>query len=402
MEALTHAVTEIQGLYGSFVFPEKLLQKIWLRGDFNRAQLRAVDGRRVSVLHPGKWNLLGGPDFSGARLRFDEGPAIEGDVEAHLHLSDWDSHRHASDPAYDRVILHVVLFPPAAGQETRGAGGRLIPSVVLLPLLHHDLEEFAADEAVETLANRVVARIPEELGALTASELDQVLRTHAARRWAQKVHFASLRVQRLGWVEACHQTALDVLGYRFNRAPMLRVAGRWPLARWAAGVNLEEIVASEAGHWSVQGVRPANRPRHRLRQYATWVQQRPAWPDDVRAAGRHLPVIGNWSGRTTGEVRRALALSEVRRRMVEQITGDALGGTRFDTLMCDAVLPLLAAATPEWEGVGCWFHWYGGDLPPMMVTALRRLGVFDGRHWPASHGLAQGLLGWLLAREAKP
>jgi hypothetical protein len=32
--------------------------------------------------------------------------------------------------------------------------------------------------------------------------------------------------------------------------------------------------------------------------------------------------------------------------------------------------------------------------------ALRRLGVADGRTQPQCHGLAQGLLGWLLEREA--
>src|SRR5688572_1170402 len=56
------AVAEIQGLYGAFSFAEKLLQKIWLRGDFNRAGAVLSDGRRLKIVHPGKWNLLGGPD----------------------------------------------------------------------------------------------------------------------------------------------------------------------------------------------------------------------------------------------------------------------------------------------------------------------------------------------------
>src|SRR5215217_3600747 len=90
------AVAEIQGLYGSFSFPEKLLQKIWLRGDFDRASAITSDGRRVRVLHPGKWNLLGGPDFTGARLRFMDEPLreIHGDIEVHLRAADWDAHGH--------------------------------------------------------------------------------------------------------------------------------------------------------------------------------------------------------------------------------------------------------------------------------------------------------------------
>jgi hypothetical protein len=179
---LAPAVAEIQGLYGAFSFPEKLLQKIWLRGDFDRASAVTLDGRRVRVVHPGKWNLLGGPDFASARVRFDDGREVTGDVELHLRASDWDAHGHARDPAYDRVLLHVVLFPPEARHITRGAGGELIPVLALLPLLHRGLEEFAADEAVETLANRPLSRLPDELGTLPARELAALLQRQAEAR----------------------------------------------------------------------------------------------------------------------------------------------------------------------------------------------------------------------------
>src|SRR5690606_29567876 len=112
-------------------------------------------------------NLLGGPDFSGARIRFADTSELTGDVELHLRAADWDAHGHARDPAYDRVILHVVLFPPGARAITTGGRGNEIPVLALLPLLHRALEEFAADEAVENLASHAVARLPDELGTLT-------------------------------------------------------------------------------------------------------------------------------------------------------------------------------------------------------------------------------------------
>ena len=118
------AVAEMQGLEGAFSFAEKLLQKIWLRGDFDRSAAVTTDGQRVRIIHPGKWNLLGGPDFTGARLRLGEaaGRDLVGDVEVHLRAADWDAHGHARDPAYDGVVLHVVLFPPTQPHATRGAG----------------------------------------------------------------------------------------------------------------------------------------------------------------------------------------------------------------------------------------------------------------------------------------
>ncbi|MDO8542740.1 MAG: DUF2851 family protein [Opitutaceae bacterium] len=393
------ALAEIQGLYGVFSFPEKLLQKIWVRGDFNRAAASTTTGRRIRIVHPGKWNLLGGPDFLNARLRFDDGGEIIGDVEAHLRASDWDSHGHALDPAYDRVRLHVVLFPPEPGRITRGGGGREIPILVLLPLLHHDLEEFAADEAVETLANRAASRIPEELGLLPAPELGVLLRRHSLDRWRQKVHFARLRIQRLGWEAACHHAALEILGYRFNRPPMLRIAAEHPLAEWGGGeVQPDELYQAETGGWSLQGVRPANHPRTRLRQYANWTRQRPGWPAELDALAAALPVAS--AEVPTREARHRNKFPDLRERLAREVGGDSVGGTRLDNLICDGVLPLVAART-GFDAHGIWFHWFVGDLPPVLMTGLRALGVCDGRAQPACHGVAQGLLGWLLQREAK-
>jgi hypothetical protein len=393
------SVAEIQGLYGAFSFPEKLLQKVWLRGDFNRAAAVTIDGRPVRIAHPGKWNLLGGPDFRGARLAFGAERELTVDVEVHLRAGDWDAHRHARDPAYDEVALHVVLFPPEGGRVTRGAGGREIPVLALLPLLHHDLEEFAADEAVEVLANRPTARITEELALLPPRELETTLRCHAELRWKQKVHFARLRVQRLGWGEACHHLALEILGYRFNRSPMLRLAGRWPLAEWEAGnIAADEAFAAEVEGWSLQGVRPANHPRVRLRQYSAWSRARPDWPAAMNALATLLPtpeLLG-----ATRSIRRMQQYGAWRDRIASEICGDAIGGTRLDNFICDGLLPLLAGRNGADFG-GLWLHWFAGDLPPFLLGGLRQLGIFDGRNQPACHGLAQGLLGWLLEHEAR-
>ncbi|OYU98098.1 MAG: hypothetical protein CFE26_28155, partial [Verrucomicrobiales bacterium VVV1] len=175
-----------------------------------------------------------------------------------------------------------VLFPAPEGRRTLSGSGCEIPVLSLLPLLRHDLEEFAADDAVERLAGRRSEEIIEELGRLTPDSLDEVLRKHADARWRQKAHFARLRVQRLGYAEACHQTALEILGYRFNRAPMLRLAAKFSVRQWSAdGLTVDSLLAEEAGAWSLQGVRPANHPKVRLGQYLRWVRASPDWPETL-------------------------------------------------------------------------------------------------------------------------
>jgi hypothetical protein len=80
--------------------------------------------------------------------------------------------------------------------------------------------------------------------------------------------------------------------------------------------------------------------------------------------------------------------------------GAAIGGTRFDTLVCDGWLPLFAAQSGDKMNLGpIWVHWFPGDLPSWLSKSLRQLAVFTPEQ-PACTGLAQGLLGWDLAGEA--
>jgi hypothetical protein len=397
LPAFIDIVAEMQGLDGVFSFPEKLFQKIWLRGDFDVARAVTTDGRAVRVVQPGKWNLLGGPDFKGAQLQLG-GAKVRGDVEVHLHERDWAAHGHAANVAYNHVVLHVVLFP-CAEKFSRGRDGRQIPVLALLPLLHRDLEEYAADDAMESLANRPASRMPEELGGLTPAELERLLRRCAEMRWRQKVYFARLRLARLGWESACHHAALEILGYRFNRAPMLRVATAWPLIAWTTGGGTAgEAFAAEENRWSVQGVRPANHPSLRLRQYAAWTRERPDWPARLALLAHARPSGSRAVDGSTVDFRRAFALAKFRAWLAREICADAVGGTRLDNLVCDGFWPLLAAHGAD-GFFAWWFHWPAGDLPPQVTSALRALGVFTHHAKPACHGFAQGMLGWLLARE---
>ncbi|MGC4071125.1 MAG: DUF2851 family protein [Nibricoccus sp.] len=406
------AVAEIQGLYGAFSFPEKLLQQIWLRGDFDTRDLCTADGRSLEVLHPGRWNLLGGPDFTGARLRID-GVVTTGDVELHLHAADWRAHGHAADPAYAKVILHVVLFP-GGDQMTAGFGGQALPLLALLPLLHHDLEEYAADAAVERLANHPLTRAHETLAALSEEALRAELNRHARERWSQKVRYAKIRIDRLGWAEACHHTALEILGYRANRAAMLAVAAVHPLEAWSkltAAAERDAFVAeimAQSGvlwRWRAQGVRPANHPRTRFLQYAEWAGTCPDWPGRLIAFSEKLPDGIEKGGRpvTTADLRKLGGFRVLKSRFADEVSGGVIGGSRFNTLICDGFLPLLAARDPaQLDALGIWWtNWFPGDAPAKWLVLLRGLGVIGSREWPASHGALQGLLGWLIAEEKK-
>jgi len=395
-----HAVAEFQGLYGPFTVSELVLQKIWLRGDFDPGRAVLADGRKLAVLAPGSWNLLEGPDFRGARLRI-AGREVTGDVEVHFHASDWKAHGHEANPAYAGVVLHVVLFAPErSDRPVRRRDGSEIPTLVLLPLLHRDIEEYAADDALETVTARDAWRPFAELASKPAEELRLLLREKAVARWRQKTRFASLRAEKLGWSVAAHQTALEILGYRRNRAAMLALAARHSLAEWAAAdaARIGQWFDEDRALWQLHGVRPANHPLARLRQYAAWTRACPDWPERLVALTANLPAAIDAPAESTARVRRELRLSHWRKNLAAQLAGSAVSGTRWDTVVCDGLLPLAAARTGR-DLFALWFSWPLGDVPDGVRRALTRLGIAGGRARPLCHGFGQGLLGWLMSHE---
>ncbi|MBC6995622.1 DUF2851 family protein [Neolewinella lacunae] len=87
---------------------EDFLHFLWRQARFDLRDLRTTTGETLSIQNFGQHNSDGGPDFSGGQLRID-GLQWAGNIEMHVKASEWYTHGHESDPAYDNVILHVVL-----------------------------------------------------------------------------------------------------------------------------------------------------------------------------------------------------------------------------------------------------------------------------------------------------
>jgi len=87
---------------------EELLQFIWKTRLFGHCDLKTTCGKKLFIISQGDQNYHAGPDFFNARIRI--GSIVwGGNVEIHRSASDWERHGHQLDPAYNNVILHVVL-----------------------------------------------------------------------------------------------------------------------------------------------------------------------------------------------------------------------------------------------------------------------------------------------------
>src|SRR3569832_1975751 len=93
---------------GSFYFysvktrgmTEELLHYIWKFGLFNQFELRTTAQESLQVIKVGEHNQDAGPDFFNAKIKFGETLWV-GNVEVHIHSSDWKKHLHQHDKSYD-------------------------------------------------------------------------------------------------------------------------------------------------------------------------------------------------------------------------------------------------------------------------------------------------------------
>ena len=106
---------------------EALLHYCWKHKFFPLTQLKTIDHKEVEVIDPGLHNMHAGPDFFNAKVRIN-GTLWVGNVEIHDKASDWYSHGHDRDAAYDNVVLHVCGKVDAV---VRTANGRTPPQMIL-------------------------------------------------------------------------------------------------------------------------------------------------------------------------------------------------------------------------------------------------------------------------------
>ena len=387
-----YCVAEMQGLFGAVSVPEKLIQQIWARGDFRRDALRTVSRRSLEIVTAGTWNRLDGPDFIGAEMLLD-GKRVRGDVEIHFYAEDWAAHAHAGNPLYKNVVLHVIVFPSRLENYPKQNGfGASMETLLLLPHLKRDIEEYASEYALALVEGRDgKSEVLEKVAGIPLDERARRLREAAFLRWEQKRHFMRRRLAKAGDPMALvHALTLETLGLRRNREPMARLALRFSPSTMLL-LSPEKLYESEAGNWRLSGTRPANLPLTRLKQYCSLLTENPAWMRELKRCLLALPDTSDLpAGLGTKRFRKEGGMSFLRKLIAEEIFAGAIGGTRLDTLMADVFFPLVSAET-ETDLSAWWFHWFLGDAPGSLPKTLRESGLCS-REQVHCNGLFQGLI----------
>jgi len=333
---------------------EAAMAERWASG--LRGPLRLEDGRSLRVVIPGQAGRGPGPDYRAALLDAG-GDLLRGDVEFHLLASGWRTHGHATDPAYDGVVLHVVATNDTGALTTKSAGGRAIPVLVLGAAGQQAFPPPFTPPCVFAAANEI-----DVVGTLTHMSLRR-LRMKAAR-------IAPMAVD-AGPGQALYLLLLEQLAGVANRAEFVRLAARLPLA-----VLLERTAEAPPG---VPATR-AQRMTAELRGVAASLVLRRAGLRPMASPGKRLDAAGAliaalWSaGERPGWP--SLLAPTMRLPVV-----DGIGRASAIELMVNAVLPVAL-------GTGAW--------PEDAVEASWR-----ALSSPGTYGKLRQLEGWLGANQGK-
>ena len=215
---------------------ERLLHYVWKHKILPLKPLTTSEGQTVEVIDPGLHNHDQGPDFFNAKIRLD-GTVWAGNVEVHLHSSDWYRHGHESDAAYNSVILHVVGEVDA---EVVTQEGKTLPQVRLdIPEhIRRSYEELCRTEDYPR-CHRIISSIP----SIKVRPWMDALLVERLKERSEKV---AERAERTGgdWERATFVTLSRSFGFGLNGDAFERWAMRIPLS--AAGKHRDDLFQIEA------------------------------------------------------------------------------------------------------------------------------------------------------------
>ncbi len=308
--------------------PERLVACLWYSQRYLK-DLKTADGRPVSVLSPGVWNLEEGPDFARAAVRVGD-EVISGDVEVHVNSSDWAGHGHDRHPGYDGVALHVVMWNDKGTSCVTTASGKRVPQIVLAHALTQPLQRVAQQVETDDYPYRKragVGECAELLRRVRRAELARLIMLAGEWRVQEKAERFGDWLGKADLVggdfdEVLYRAVMEALGYDANKAAMRTLAERVPLrvlrefaegqpagageyavqavllglsgllpreadptwddetkrfyafltGIWDAFRDKRSYFPMDAGAWSTRG-RPANSPMRRIAAASRWLQR---------------------------------------------------------------------------------------------------------------------------------
>ena len=216
----------MQGVSVTSTLPDELtLSQIW-NAQWLVEPLTLTDGRSLRVVYRGVWTHGLGPDFSNAFLEID-GRLMSGAIEIHTSSSEWNSHGHDRDPAYDAVVLHVVWQDDLKLPVRRGDGST-VPVLLLSSCVAGELAEFDENRLIRPLGAIGFEFCAPVSSGSTPDSVVAIWERSGDERIRRKTDAVAARLALEPPAQTLYALLLDALGFSRNRDGMRQVSERLP------------------------------------------------------------------------------------------------------------------------------------------------------------------------------
>ncbi len=209
------------------------------------SRLTTTDGEEIEVVFPGYHNGDAGPDFTEAKIRIGEVLWV-GNVEIHIHTSDWFKHGHQQDENYDNIILHVVY---RRDKELRRSNGELIPQLEIAG----KFDETLLMKYTYFLQNRHWIPCEKELVNIPRIHIHSWIDRLIVERMEQRAEEIEQRLSATqnNWEQAFYETMARSFGFHVNAQPFELLAQSLPLRIIAKQkdnkLQIEALLFGQAG-----------------------------------------------------------------------------------------------------------------------------------------------------------
>ncbi len=204
--------------------PESQVIKLWQYQLLNGMELVTEAGEPIKIIYPGRVNDGRGADFRDVVIATNSG-LMKGDIEVHVKSSDWRAHRHHQDTAYNRVILHVVMWHNARVATNLQNGGG-VPILALHKYLKDPVSQWSDGVELPVSLNMPCLKAAQRLPIGTMAEF---LDDAGEERFFSKVDQLQADLTQVGAGQCLYQGIMGALGYSKNKLPMLKLAHRLSL-----------------------------------------------------------------------------------------------------------------------------------------------------------------------------
>src|SRR5947207_10146852 len=211
-----------RALFVSPRIPSELeLQARWFAGDFGK-HFVSIGGDEIDIIQFGTWNREAGPDFRDVAIRINSGEPIPGSIEIDLLDRSWETHGHATNPAFEATVLHVFVERSDRAFFTRTKSNRNVPQVCIDPATLPEALNANVPLARPGRCQAPLKDLPEE-------RVRSVLDAAAQFRLRQKANRIRNKIDAHGRDETLFQAMAAALGYKENKLPFTLLAQRLPL-----------------------------------------------------------------------------------------------------------------------------------------------------------------------------